>query len=55
MMGQEDLLFPIEACEEAASKMPMVSKLVLPGAAHAIHFEKPHSFIDGLRQFLRYE
>ena len=49
--GREDVLFPAEACEGFARRIPGATFVVVEGAAHAVHTEQPAAFVDAVVRF----
>ncbi len=44
IVGQEDLIFPVNAMQEAQKLIPNSRLEIVPGAAHSTHFEQPEAF-----------
>lgn len=51
--GKEDILFPPDDCAQLAQAIPGASFLLMNGAAHSIHVEKPKAFADCVLDFLQ--
>ena len=44
IVGQEDLIFPVNVMKEAQKLIPNSRLEIVPGAAHSTHFEQPEAF-----------
>ena len=44
IVGQEDLIFPVNVMQEAQKLIPNSRLEIVPGAAHSTHFEQPEAF-----------
>ena len=44
IVGQEDLIFPVNVMQEAQKLLPNSRLEIVPGAAHSTHFEQPETF-----------
>ena len=51
--GEEDLLFPPAESVEVLQAIPASNVVVIAGAAHSIHMEKPLEFTDCVASFMR--
>ena len=50
--GNEDLLFPVQVCNDLARKIPGAALKVINNAAHSIYLENPNVFITTVLNFL---
>lgn len=53
MSGREDFIFPPEATQELASRIPNASLQIIDRAGHNPHSERPALVITAIREFLR--
>lgn len=44
IVGQEDLIFPVNVMQEAQKLIPNSRLEIVPGAAHSTHYEQPKAF-----------
>ncbi len=49
--GEDDAKYS-EMARAMASRMPVASVRILPGAGHAVHLERPDAFSDHVKEFL---
>lgn len=50
--GSEDLLFPASESEKLLSGIKGMESVIIQGAAHSIHMDKPNEFIKTVEDFL---
>lgn len=51
--GREDALFRAEVGERMLAALPRATLQVVPEAAHAVQWERPHAFLDAVARFRR--
>ncbi len=51
LVGEEDRRF-VHVAHEAAARMPAAEIVVVPGAGHAVHLERPDAWVEAVAAFL---
>ena len=49
--GEKSQYMPIEVYEKVLQSNPVIQGVIVPGAGHWVHAERPQQFIEILRQF----